>query len=334
MEMRFLGGTGVRVSVLCLGTMTFGKNQWQMGNMTLPEVKEAIKLCLDAGVNFIDTADVYSYGESEDLLGQAIQGIRKDLIIATKVRMRMSNKPNDIGLSRHHILESCDASLKRLRTDYIDLYQVHIWDPVTPLEETLRALDDLVRWGKVRYIGVSNYAAWQIMKALWVSDKHGWVRFQSLQALYNLAIRDIEVELVPLCQDQNLGILPWSPLAFGLLSGKYRRGAPMPEGTRMQGPLKNFLRTDWDRVYNIVDVLDEIAKGHGVPVAAVALAWLIQKPGVTSVIIGARTLDQLRENLKAAEVKLSEDEMRRLDEISARPAPYPQWMIATVGQDR
>jgi aryl-alcohol dehydrogenase-like predicted oxidoreductase len=198
----------------------------------------------------------------------------------------------------------------------------------------LRALDDLVRWGKVRYIGVSNYAAWQIMKALWVSDKHGWVRFQSLQALYNLAIRDIEVELVPLCQDQNLGILPWSPLAFGLLSGKYRRGAPMPEGTRMQGPLKNFLRTDWDRVYNIVDVLDEIAKGHGVPVAAVALAWLIQKPGVTSVIIGARTLDQLRENLKAAEVKLSEDEMRRLDEISARPAPYPQWMIATVGQDR
>ena len=332
--MRFLGGTGVRVSVLCLGTMTFGKNQWQMGNMTLPEVKEAIKLCLDAGVNFIDTADVYSYGESEDLLGQAIQGIRKDLIIATKVRMRMSDKPNDIGLSRHHILESCDASLKRLRTDYIDLYQVHIWDPVTPLEETLRALDDLVRWGKVRSIGVSNYAAWQIMKALWVSDKHGWVRFQSLQALYNLAFRDIEVELVPLCQDQNLGILPWSPLAFGLLSGKYRRNAPMPQGTRMQGPLKDFLPTDWDRVYNIVDVLDEIAKGHGVPVAAVALAWLIQKPGVTSVIIGARTLDQLRENLKAAEVKLTEDEMKRLDEVSARPAPYPQWMIATVGQDR
>ncbi|ASV75972.1 Oxidoreductase [Thermogutta terrifontis] len=334
MEMRFLGGTGVRVSVLCLGTMTFGKNQWQMGNMTLPEVKEAIKLCLDAGVNFIDTADVYSYGESEDLLGQAIQGIRKDLIIATKVRMRMSDKPNDIGLSRHHILESCDASLKRLRTDYIDLYQVHIWDPVTPLEETLRALDDLVRWGKVRYIGVSNYAAWQIMKALWVSDRHGWVRFQSLQALYNLAIRDIEVELVPLCQDQNLGILPWSPLAFGLLSGKYRRNAPMPQGTRMQGPLKDFLPTDWDRVYNIVDVLDEIAKGHGVPVAAVALAWLIQKPAVTSVIIGARTLDQLRENLKAAEVKLSQEEMKRLDEVSARPMPYPQWMIATVGQDR
>jgi len=334
MEMRFLGGTGVRVSVLCLGTMTFGKNQWQMGNMTLPEVKEAIKLCLDAGVNFIDTADVYSYGESEDLLGQAIQGIRKDLIIATKVRMRMSDKPNDIGLSRHHILESCDASLKRLRTDYIDLYQVHIWDPVTPLEETLRALDDLVRWGKVRYIGVSNYAAWQIMKALWVSDRHGWVRFQSLQALYNLAIRDIEVELVPLCQDQNLGILPWSPLAFGLLSGKYRRNAPMPQGTRMQGPLKDFLPTDWDRVYNIVDVLDEIAKGHGVPVAAVALAWLIQKPAVTSMIIGARTLDQLRENLKAAEVKLSQEEMKRLDEVSARPMPYPQWMIATVGQDR
>lgn len=334
MEMRFLGDTGLRVSVLCLGTMTFGKNQWDLGDLKLPAVKEMLHASLDAGINFIDTADVYSLGESEDLLGQAIQGIRKDLVIATKVRMRMSDKPNEIGLSRHHILNSCDASLKRLRTDYIDLYQVHIWDPVTPLEETLRALEDLVRWGKVRYIGVSNYAAWQVMKALWVSDKHDWVRFQSLQALYNLAFRDIEVELVPLCQDQHLGILPWSPLAFGLLTGKYRRGEPIPQGTRMQGPLKDFLPTDWERLYKIVDVLREIAGDHGVPVAAVALAWLIHKPAVTSVIIGARTMEQLRENLKAAEVKLSPDEMKRLDEVSAVPAPYPQWMIATVGQDR
>lgn len=334
MEMRFLGDTGVRVSVLCLGTMTFGKTQWGIGDLDLPAVKEIVHASLDAGINFIDTADQYSLGESEALLGQAIEGIRKDLIIGTKVRMRMSDKPNDIGLSRHHILNSCDASLQRLRTDYIDLYQVHIWDPVTPLEETLRALEDLVRWGKVRYVGVSNFAAWQVTKALWTSDKRGWVRFQSLQALYNLAFRDIEVELVPLCQDQHLGILPWSPLAAGLLSGKYRRGEPIPPGTRMHGPLRDFLPTDWDRLYNIVDVLREIAQAHGVPVAAVALAWLIHKPWVTSVILGVRTMEQLRENLKAADVKLSPEEMKRLDEASAQPLPYPQWAIATVGQDR
>lgn len=314
--------------------MTFGKNQFGFGDLDLPAVKEMVFASLDAGINFIDTADIYAFGESEDLLGQALEGVRKDIVVATKVRFRMSNKPNEIGASRHHILNSVDASLRRLRTDYIDLYQIHIWDPVTPLEETLRALDDLVRWGKVRYVGASNFAAWQLMKALWVSDKNGWVRFSSLQPLYNLAFRDLETELVPLCLDQKLAILPWSPLAFGYLSGKYDRNRPRPASSRIDGPLAQFLPADWDRIYNIVDVLKEIASGHGVTPAAIALAWLLHKPAVTSVILGVRTMEQLRQNLAAAEVKLSAEEMARLDAVSATPVPYPQWMIQQYGSDR
>lgn len=334
METRFLGNTGLRVSSLCLGTMTFGKNQFGFGDLDLPAVKEMVFASLDAGINFIDTADIYAFGESEDLLGQALQGVRKDVVVATKVRFRMSDKPNEIGASRHHILNSVDASLKRLRTDYIDLYQIHIWDPVTPLEETLRTLDDLVRSGKVRYIGASNFAAWQLMKALWVSDGNGWVRFESLQPLYNLAFRDLETELVPLCLDQKLAILPWSPLAFGYLSGKYDRNRPRPASSRIDGPLAQFLPADWDRIYNIVDELKAIASDHGVTPAAIALAWLLHKPGVTSVILGVRTMEQLKQNLAAAEVKLSAEEMARLDAVSALPKPYPQWMIEQYGCDR
>jgi len=333
MDTRFLGNTGLRVSTLCLGTMTFGKNQFGFGDLDLSAVKEMVFASLDAGINFIDTADIYAFGESEDLLGQALQGVRKDVVVATKVRFRMSDKPNEIGASRHHILNSVDASLRRLRTDYIDLYQIHIWDPVTPLEETLRALDDLVRWGKVRYIGASNFAAWQLMKALWVSDTNGWVRFESLQPLYNLAFRDLETELVPLCLDQKLAILPWSPLAFGYLSGKYDRDK-RPASSRIDGPLAQFLPADWERIYNIVDVLKEIASGHGVTPAAIALAWLLHKPGVTSVILGVRTMEQLRQNLAAADVKLSAEEMAKLDAVSATPVPYPQWMIQQYGADR
>lgn len=333
MDTRFLGNTGLRVSKLCLGTMTFGKNQFGFGDLDLPAVKELVFASLDAGVNFIDTADIYAFGESEDLLGQALQGVRKDVVVATKVRFRMSDKPNEIGASRHHILNSVDASLRRLRTDYIDLYQIHIWDPVTPLEETLRTLDDLVRSGKVRYIGASNFAAWQLMKALWVSDKHGWARFESLQPLYNLAFRDLETELVPLCLDQKLAILPWSPLAFGYLSGKYDRNK-RPASSRIDGPLAQFLPADWERIYRIVDVLKEIASGHGVTPAAIALAWLLHKPGVTSVILGVRTMEQLRQNLAAADVKLSAEEMAKLDAVSATPIPYPQWMIQQYGADR
>ncbi|MEJ2366946.1 MAG: aldo/keto reductase [Acidobacteriota bacterium] len=334
MEMRFLGRTGLKVSKLCFGAMTFGPNQWGVGNLDETAARNLVARCLDAGINFFDTADVYAYGESERLLGKALGSRRKDVVVATKVRMRMGDGPNEAGLSRGHILDSADASLQRLGTDYIDLYQVHAWDPATPLEETLQALDDLVRWGKVRYIGVSNYAAWQLAKALGLSDRYGWARFATLQAYYNLAGRDLEHELVPLCLDQGLGILPWSPLAGGWLSGKFRRGKPLPSGTRQSDREAAFPPVDKDHVYDIVDLLDEVGKAHGASPAAVALAWLAQKPGVTSVILGARTMEQLEQNLAAADMQLSDKEMSELEKISAQPLPYPQWMLQFTAEDR
>jgi aryl-alcohol dehydrogenase-like predicted oxidoreductase len=334
MEMRYLGSTGVKVSALCFGTMTFGKNQWGVGHVREREAVEMVAACLDAGVNFFDTADVYSLGESETLLGKAIRGRREEVVIATKVRGRMGPGPNKIGLSRHHILNSVDGSLKRLGTDNIDLYQVHGWDHATPLTETLRALDDLVRWGKVRYVGASNFAAWQLAKALWLSDRHGWARFETLQPYYSLVGREIEHELVPLCLDQGLGILPWSPLAGGFLSGKYRKDRPAPEGARLFGPLANFIPVDRDKAGDTLSVLEDVSRAHKAAMATVALAWLGGRPGVTSVIIGARTMAQLRDNLKAAEITLSGEETARLDEVSAIPMPYPQWMIGYMRQDR
>ncbi|GAB6166409.1 aldo/keto reductase [Thermostilla marina] len=334
MEMRLLGNTGVYVSKLCLGTMTFGDNQWGVGNLGEREVTEMVHAALDAGINFFDTADVYAYGQSEELLGKALGSRRKDVILATKVRMRMSGDPNHVGLSRHHILNSVDASLRRLKTDYIDLYQVHLWDHLTPLEETLRALDDLVRWGKVRYIGASNYAAWHMMKALWISDKHHYVAFQSYQGLYNLLHRDIETEIVPMCDDRNLSILAWSPLAGGLLTGKHRPGAEPPSDSRLSGPMGGFLPVDEKRLATILATLEEVAGRHDVPMAAVALAWLLRKPRVTSVIVGARRMDQLKQNLAAAELELTDDDMQQLDEASFHWLPYPQWMILRVGKDR
>jgi aryl-alcohol dehydrogenase-like predicted oxidoreductase len=292
-----------------------------------------VAACFEDGLNFFDRADVYSHGESETLLGKALGSRRKEAVVATKVRGRMGKGPNDVGLSRQHILESCDASLKRLGTDHIDLYQVHSFDPETPLEETLSALDDLVRWGKVRYIGVSNFAAWQLTKALWISDKAGLERFVSLQAYYSLVGRDLEFELVPLCLDQGLGILPWSPLAGGFLSGKYRKDAPIPEG-RLKGQLGDFIPINKEQGYKIIEVLENIAKAKEASVAATALAWLIHKPGVTSVIIGARTMEQLQGNLKAAEIMLSPSEMERLENASAVPLPYPQWMLTFTQADR
>jgi aryl-alcohol dehydrogenase-like predicted oxidoreductase len=313
--------------------MTFGNNQWGIGGVDERLAAEMVAACFDHGLNFFDTADVYSYGESETILGKALGLRRKEAVVATKVRGRMDKGPNYVGLSRQHVLESCDASLKRLGTDHIDLYQVHSFDFETPLEETLRALDDLVRWGKVRYIGVSNFAAWQLTKALWVSDKAGLERFVSLQAYYSLVGRDLEFELVPLCLDQGLGILPWSPLAGGFLSGKYRKDAPMPEG-RLKGQLGDFIPINKERGYEVIEVLEEIAKAKEASVAATALAWLIHKPGVTSVIIGARTMEQLQSNLKAAEILLSHSEMERLENASAVPLPYPQWMLAFTKADR
>jgi aryl-alcohol dehydrogenase-like predicted oxidoreductase len=336
MEHRQLGRSGLRVSVLTLGTMTYGGGGpfSNVGSVDLDGVRRHIDLCLDAGVNLIDTADVYSNGTSEELIGRALEGRRDRVLLATKARMPMGEGANDAGLSRQHLIEACEASLRRLRTDHIDLYQVHEWDGQTPLEETLDTLDGLVRAGKVRYIGCSNYAAWQVAKALGISDRLGLQRFASQQIYYSLQAREAEYELVPVSLDQGLGILVWSPLAGGLLTGKYRRDHPDPEVGRQL--------TDWDeppvrdqeQLYDIVEVLVEIAEGRGVPPAQVALAYTLGKPGVTSVIVGARLEEQLVANLGAAELALTDEERARLDEASALPLLYPYWHQAKTASDR
>jgi aryl-alcohol dehydrogenase-like predicted oxidoreductase len=336
MKMRFLGNTGIKVSELCFGTMTFGgRGGWKVvGELGQKEAHTLVHMALEGGVNFFDTADVYSEGLSEEILGQALGQRRKEVVIATKVRGRTGPGPNEIGLSRSHIIEGCEASLKRLGTDYIDLYQVHSFDDQTPLEETLRALDDLVRQGKVRYIGCSNFAAWQLMKALAVSELYGLERFVTLQAYYSLVARELENELVPVCLDQGLGILPWSPLAGGFLTGKYRRGQARPEGARMSKPESSILQFDWERGFDIVDELDRIAKPHNGTVAQAALNYLLRKQGVCSVIIGARTQKQLADNLGAAKWEMAPEEVARLDELSAPPRLYPYWMLELGRQGR
>jgi aryl-alcohol dehydrogenase-like predicted oxidoreductase len=327
MEMRFLGSSGLRVSALAFGTMTFGgTNEFfrKVGSTQIDEARQLVDLCLEAGVNLFDTADVYSQGASEEILGQALSKRRDDVILATKVHGRMGDGPNDVGQSRHHIIRACEDSLRRLGTDYIDLYQVHGFDALTPLEETLGALDDLVRSGKVRYIGCSNYSAWHLMKALCVSERKGLERFVSQQVYYSLVARELEYELVPLSLDQGLGILVWSPLAGGFLSGKFRRGQPGPEGTR-RSQRGDPGTIDEEKGYDIVDVLEEIAREHDATIAQAALNWVLHKPGVTSVIVGARTEEQLRDNLAAASWEMTEEEVQRLDEVSATPLIYPYW---------
>ena len=281
-------------------------------------------------MNLIDTADIYSNGLSERILGEALGIDRHEILLATKVRGAMGAGPNDDGLSRHHIMRAVEASLRRLDTDYIDLYQVHEWDGVTPLEETLSALDALVQSGKVRYVGSSNYTARQLMKALWISDRHGYEPFVSEQIYYSLQARDAENELVPIAIEEGLGILVWSPLAGGLLSGKYRRGQDAPEGTRRFEGWTEPPVNDEDRLYDTIDVLVEIADGHGVSAAQVALAYTLAKPAVTSVIVGARTKEQLRDNLAAAQLTLSDDELSRLDAVSRVPLLYPYWHQANT----
>jgi aryl-alcohol dehydrogenase-like predicted oxidoreductase len=328
MRMRFLGKTGVKVSELCFGTMTFGGRSFfkYVGGLGQKEATTLVNMSLEAGINFFDTADVYSEGLSEEMLGKALGKRRPSIILATKVRGKMGPGPNKVGLSRHHIIEGCNASLKRLGTDYIDLYQVHNFDPDTPMEETMRALDDLVRQGKVRYIGCSNYSGWQLMKALAISDKRGWERFVTLQAHYSLLARELENELVPLCLDQGLGILVWSPLSGGFLSGKYRRGKPQPKGARLSAPQPRFLQIDEEKGFDIVEELDKIAKAHKATVAQAAFNYLLAKEGVSSVIIGARTPEQLADNLKTTDWEISAEEVSRLDEMS-QPIPiYPYWM--------
>ena len=336
MEYRQLGRAGLRVSVLTLGTMTFGGRGWAsaVGSTGLDGAKRQIGMCLDAGVNLIDTADVYSAGLSEEILGEAIQGFRDDVLVASKVRMPMGEGPNDAGLSRHHVIRGCEATLRRLRTDYLDLYQVHEWDGQTPLEETLSALDSLVRSGKVRYVGASNYTAWQLMKALGISERDGLARFVSQQVYYSLQARDVEYELVPVTLDQGLGILIWSPLAGGLLSGKYRRDQQAPAGSRHLGNWSEPPIHDEDKLYDTIEALVEIGAGHGVSAAQVALAYLLRKPGVTSLIVGARTDEQLADNLAAADLQLAGDELARLDQVSAMPLLYPHWHQANTASDR
>ena len=335
MEYRCLGRSGLFVSVLTLGTMTFGgRGKFGMvGSTDVTAAARQVDMCLDAGVTLFDTADAYSSGESEEILGQAIAGRRDQVLLATKARMPVGEGPNDAGLSRHHLIRQCEASLRRLGTDHIDLYQAHEWDGVTPLEETLEALDTLVRSGKVRYVGCSNHAGWQLMKALGVSERLGLQRYVSQQIYYSLEAREAEYELVPLALDQGCGTLVWSPLAGGLLSGKYRRDRDASEGRHLSGWDEPPVR-DSDKLYDTVEVLVEIADGHGVSAAQVALAWLLGRPGVTSVVIGARTEEQLADNLAAAELRLSDEERRRLDEVSVPPLIYPFWHQAKTASDR
>lgn len=337
MEYRRLGRTGLYVSQLCLGTMTFGgQGMWKaIGQLDITAVEELVSTAMASGVNFIDTADVYSEGQSEILLGKALKTLgvkRSDVVIASKVYGAMGKGPNDMGASRAHIMDGVAASLERLQLDYIDLYQIHANDPITPVDETLRALDDLVRQGMVRYVGVSNWQAWKIMKALGHAEHHNLARFESLQAYYTIAGRDLEREIVPLLQDQNVGLLVWSPLAGGLLSGKFGPGANGPEGARRID--FDFPPVNRDRAYACVEVMREIANAKGATVAQVALAWLLAKPWVTSVIIGAKTRDQLTDNLRSVDVALSSEDMAKLDAISSLAPEYPGWMLERQGASR
>jgi len=336
MKYNLLGNTGLKVSELCLGTMTFGgRGMWTaIGTLPQDEVNELVKQSADAGINFIDTANVYSEGLSEKMTGQAIRDLglkRDDLVIATKVRGTMGTGPNNSGLTRKHILQQADESLARLNMDYIDLYQIHGFDPITPLEETLEALDTLVKNGKVRYIGCSNLAAWQIMKALGISAQQHLAKFASLQAYYTIAGRDLEREVVPMLLDQKMGLMVWSPLAGGFLSGKYTREASTEEGRRVNF---DFPPVNKDKAYDIIDVMQEIAVTKDITVAQVALAWLLHQPVVTSIIIGAKKQEQLQDNLKAVDVKLTVDELAELELVSKLTAEYPGWMIERQGADR
>ncbi|HET8949328.1 MAG TPA: aldo/keto reductase [Solirubrobacteraceae bacterium] len=336
MDYRQLGRSGLRVSALTLGTMTFGGggNFAKVGSTDVDGARRQIDMCLDAGVNLIDTADVYSAGASEEIVGQALAGRRDRVLLATKARMRMGDGPNDEGLSRHHLIRACEASLRRLGTDYIDLYQVHEWDGLTPLEETLGALDDLQRAGKIRYVGCSNYSGWQLMKALGISDRLGLTRFVSQQVYYSLQARDVEYELMPAGLDQGVGMLVWSPLAGGLLSGKYRRGQDAPEGSRHLTDWNEPPVRDEDATYDVIETAVEIAEARGVSAAQVSLAWLLGRPGISSVVVGARTDEQLADNLAAASLELTAEERARLDAVSAPPLLYPHWHQVATSADR
>jgi aryl-alcohol dehydrogenase-like predicted oxidoreductase len=337
MRLKTLGGSGLVVSEICLGTMTFGgRGFWtNIGTLDQSVADRVVSRALDAGVNFIDTADVYSEGLAEEITGRAIANSgrkRTDVVLATKAVGAVGTGPNDRGASRGHIMDAVKASLKRLGTDYIDLYQMHSLDQVTPIEETVRALDDLVRQGHVRYVGLSNWSAWTVMKALGIADWRGWTRPVTLQAYYTIAGRDLEREIAPLLEAEKLGLLVWSPLAGGLLSGKYDRDGKGPQGARRVS--FDFPPVDKNRAFACVDTMRDIATRHGVSVARIAIAWLLHRPFVTAVIVGAKTVEQLDDNLAATEISLSAEELAQLDRVSALPPEYPGWMLERQGADR
>jgi aryl-alcohol dehydrogenase-like predicted oxidoreductase len=335
-EYRQLGRSGLRISQLTLGTMTFGGRGdfANVGTTDLTGAKRQIAMAMDAGVNLIDTADIYSGGASEEIVGAALEGKRDEVLLATKARFPMGAGPNDAGLSREHLIEACEASLRRLQTDHIDLYQVHEWDGQTPLEETLGALEHLLQSGKVRYVGCSNFAGWQVMKALGIAGRTGLPAFVSQQVYLSLQERSAEYEIVPSAVDQGLGLLIWSPLAGGLLSGKYRRGVEPPSGSRHTSQWDEPPVYDEDKLYDTVEVLVEIAEEHGVSAARVALAWLLGRPGVTTVIVGARTDEQLADNLAAADLELTPEQHARLEQVSRPNLLYPFWHHRKTAADR
>ncbi len=328
MQTRYLGASGLQVSALSFGSMTFGGADEYFGGIGQQgrdEARRMVDICLDAGINLFDTSDIYSGGLAEEILGDAIAGRRDRLLVATKVRFPTGEGPNDGGLSRHHLIEGVEASLRRLEVDHIDLLQLHEIDPATPLEETMRALDDLVRSGKVRYLGVSNFSAWMIMKALAISESRNYDRFVAHQAYYSLACRDIEFELIPCAEAEGFGHIVWSPLAGGFLSGKFRRGQAEPEDSRRGRGFGDIVPIEEERGLDVVEVAAEIAAARGVSVAQVCINWLLGRPTVASIVVGARREEQLLDNLKAVEWELDEEERRRLDEVSEGRVPYPQW---------
>jgi len=328
MEFRQLGKSGLKVPALSFGTGTFGGGNEFFKAWGASDVAEATRLvdvCLDAGVNLFDTADIYSDGLSETILGKAIAGRRDKLLISTKATFRTGQGPNDLGSSRHHLVQACEASLKRLGTDYIDIYHLHGFDALTPVEETLSTLNNLVESGKVRYIACSNFSGWHLMKSLDVSDRYGWARYVGHQVYYSLLSREYEWELMPVGADQGVGALVWSPLGWGRLTGKIRRGQPLPKESRLHKTAEQGPPVPDEHLYNVVDALDEVAKESGKSLPQVALNWLLQRPTISTVIVGARNEQQLRQNLEAAEWKLTTEQIAKLDRASEVTPIYPYW---------
>ncbi len=328
MEYRQLGGSGLKVPVLSFGTGTFGgKGEFfkEWGTTDVAEAKRLVDVCLDAGVNFFDTADIYSLGASEEILGKAIEGRRAQVLVSTKATFKMGEGPNDLGSSRYHLVQACEASLRRLGTDYIDVYHLHGFDLLTPVEETLRTLDTLVESGKVRYIACSNFSGWHLMKSLAVSERYGWARYVAHQVYYSLIGREYEWELMPLGIDQHVGAMVWSPLGWGRLTGKLRRNQPLPKVSRLHKTSEGGPQVEDEYLYKVVDALDEVAKETGKTVPQVALNWLLQRPTVANVIIGARNEEQLKQNLGAIGWNLSPEQVKRLDAASDRTPIYPYW---------